>query len=108
MPLLLALAIGAHFAFGGTWAGILAAATRRVTFWKGIGLGVFLWLLMQITALPFVGWGAFGADASSRIWLATLILHLVYGGSVGLLVDRHAPEAARRREQHLEPDRAGT
>lgn len=101
-PLLMVLAIGAHFGYGATWAGILASATRPVTFWKGIGLGVGLWFLMQIIVLPLIGWGAFGASASPRIWFATLILHLVYGGTVGLLVDRH-PRAEHPRHRPLQP-----
>lgn len=80
---LMATAVAAHFVYGGLWGGVLAAATRPVTFWKGVGLGVFLWLLAQLAALPFVGWGAFGAALSPLVALATLALHLAYGLTLG-------------------------
>lgn len=87
-PLILFVAAVSHLAYGGIWGAILAALTRPVTIWKGIGLGVFLWLLMQIAVLPFLGWGLFGVAITPRIAGATLILHLVYGITLGWLVDR--------------------
>ena len=59
------LAAVAHLSYGGAAGAILAALTRPVTFWKGLGWGVVLWLIM-----------------------ATLVLHLVYGAALGLLMDR--------------------
>lgn len=98
-PLLMLLAIISHPAYGGFWAGILASVTRRVTVWKGVGLGVFLWLTMQVIVLPFLGWGAFGSNLTLKIAGATLVLHLVYGATYGWLIDRKArPEGL---EQHM-------
>ncbi len=88
MPLIMVLAVASHFGYGGFWGAVLAALTRPVTIWKGLGLGVFLWLLMQIAVFPFLGWGFFGIAITPRIAVATLILHLVYGATLGLLVDR--------------------
>lgn len=87
-PVVMAAAILAHLGYGGFWGGVLASATRPVTLAKGIGLGVALWLLMQIAVLPFLGWGVFGAAVTPKIAGATLLLHLVYGATLGWLVDR--------------------
>jgi hypothetical protein len=84
---IVALAVATHFAYGGFWGAVLAALTRPVTLWKGLGLGVFLWLLMDMVALPFLGWGFFGVGITPQIVVATLVLHLVYGATLGLVVD---------------------
>jgi hypothetical protein len=87
-PLLLALAIGAHLAYGGAWGAVLATFARPVTITLGIGLGIVLWLIMQVVVLPFLGWGAFGAAVTPAIAVATLVLHLVYGLTLGWVADR--------------------
>lgn len=69
-----------------------------MTVWRGIGLGVALWLVMQVVWLPYVGWGAFGTAHTPKIAIATLILHLIYGATLGWLIDRktgRAPERGR-------------
>lgn len=83
--LLMALAIIAHLTYGGFWGAVLAALTRPVTVWKGLGMGVAVWFLMQILVLPFIGWGFFGLAVTPMIAAATLMLHLVYGGTTGWL-----------------------
>ena len=88
LPLIMLLAAVAHLSYGGVWGAVLAALTRPVTIWKGLGLGVFLWLLMQIVVFPFLGWGVFGVGITPLIAVATLVLHLVYGAALGLLMDR--------------------
>ena len=55
------LAAVVHFGYGGFWGGILFALTPRVTVWKGIGMGTFLYLIMQVFLFPFLGSGPFGA-----------------------------------------------
>jgi hypothetical protein len=87
-PLLMTLGALSHLAYGGFWGGVLASATRRIDLAKGLGLGIALWLLMQLVALPFLGWGAFGLALTPKIAVATLVLHLVYGGLLGVLADR--------------------
>jgi hypothetical protein len=87
-PLIVLLAAVAHLSYGGVAGAVLAALIRPVTVWKGLGWGVFLWLLMGVVALPFLGWGFFGIAITPRIAVATLILHLVYGATLGLLMDR--------------------
>ena len=86
--LIMLLAAGAHLSYGGVSGAILAALTRPVTVWKGLGWGVFLWLIMQVAVFPFLGWGFFGVAITLRIAVATLVLHLVCGATLGLLMDR--------------------
>lgn len=87
-PLILLLAAGGHLIFGGLGGAALASITSRVTVWKALGLGIVLWLFMEIAVLPFLGWGPFGLEITPRIAVATLVLHLVYGLTLGLLMDR--------------------
>jgi len=87
---LMALAAGSHLAYGGFWGAILASSTLRVTVGKALGMGVVLWLLMQVVVLPFLGWGPFGFGVTPAIAVATIVLHLVYGLTLGLLADRGA------------------
>jgi hypothetical protein len=87
-PAVMVLGVISHFTYGGVAGAILAALTRPVTVWKGLGWGVLLWLIMDLIVLPFLGWGFFGVAITPRIAVATLFLHLVYGATLGLLMDR--------------------
>lgn len=87
-PLLMALAGGSHLAYGGVAGGVLSLLTRPVTVAKGLGWGVLLWAVMGIAWLPFLGWGLFGTSISPRVAVATLVLHVIYGATLGWLVDR--------------------
>ena len=87
-PVIMLLAAGAHLSYGGVAGAVLAALTRPVTVWKGLGWGVLLWLVMQVVVLPLLGWGFFGVAITPQIAVATLVLHLVYGLTLGLLMDR--------------------
>lgn len=87
-PMLMALAIGLHLGYGGVFGAILAWIARPVTTRNGLGLGVGLWALMQVTFLPFLGWGLFGTAITPAIAVATFVLHLVYGGVLGWALDR--------------------
>lgn len=87
-PILMALAIGLHFGYGGLFGAILARGADPVTIGKGLALGIGLWILMQVTFLPFLGWGLFGTAITPKIAVATLILHLVYGGVLSWVLDR--------------------
>jgi hypothetical protein len=84
-PLLIVLAIGFHLAYGGFWGGVLWAVANRIKLWKGIGLAVFLWLIMQLAVFPFLGWGVFASGLNSKIAGAALVQHLVFGTVLGLL-----------------------
>lgn len=88
LPALMVLAITSHLAYGGVWAALLVAATKRATMRTSIALGIGLWLLMQVIVLPYLGWGFFGAAIRPKIAVATLVLHLIYGSSLGWLAGR--------------------
>ena len=90
MPAVMSTAAILHLGYGAFWGGVLAAVSERVTVWRGLALGAALWLLMQVVVLPFLGWGLFGVGQTPKIALATLLLHLVYGLTLGLLLDRNA------------------
>jgi hypothetical protein len=89
-PALVLLGAAAHLLYGGTFAGVLALVARPITIWKGIGLAVVLWLVMQLVWLPVLGWGVFGIGITPAIAVATLMLHLIYGVTAGWLIDRRA------------------
>lgn len=96
-PALATLATASHLAYGGVWGAILAAATRPVTVSKGLVLGVFLWLLMNVAVLPWLGWGLFGRAITLKIAAATLVLHLIYGAAYGWLMDGDGSRAGGQR-----------
>ena len=89
-PLVLGLGVGAHLFYGAVAGAVLAVVRRPVGVRAGFGWGVLLWAIMGVTVLPFVGWGVFGTAVTPRITLATLVLHLVYGGVLGWALDRNA------------------
>jgi hypothetical protein len=82
-PLRMGLALLSHFAYGGFWGIVFAYVVEDPSIWKGLILGTALWLIMQVVVLPFLDWGMFGKKVTMKIAMATLILHLVYGGIVG-------------------------
>ena len=86
---LMVLGVVSHLAYGGVWGGVLARLSSPVTVGKGVVLALILWLGMQVVVLPFLGWGVFGSSLTPRIAVATLVLHLVYGITLGVLVDRN-------------------
>lgn len=87
-PLVMIVAVVSHLGYGGIWSGLLASQVRPVTIGWGLGLGVGLWLLMQVAVLPFLGWGLFGSAITPAIAVGTLVLHLIYGATVGAGMDR--------------------
>lgn len=93
-PMLMILAIGLHLGYGGLFGAILAQSAEPVTIGTGLVFGVALWALMQVTFLPFLGWGFFGTAITPKIAVATLVLHLVYGGVLGWALDRGTPSAS--------------
>jgi hypothetical protein len=93
------LALVVHFGYGALGSLVLVGVFRESTNWiKGIGLALFLWLVMMVIYSPIIGWGMFGSatvDLSPKASLylepglkypvMTLILHLIYGGIIGWL-----------------------
>ena len=89
-PLLVLLGFGSHLIYGGIFGAVLAHVTRPVTILKGVYLALILWLIMQVVFLPYLGWGAFGSAITPKIAAATLVLHLIYGVTLGWSMDRKA------------------
>lgn len=90
------LALLVHFGYGIFWSMVLLAIFwDRTTLSSGVGLSVFLWLVMMLVFSPVIGWGVFGLNPSPdlppelrlgsglRYMLSTLVLHLVYGAIIG-------------------------
>lgn len=100
-PAQMGIAAVLHLGYGGFWGGLLAVFSQRVTILQGVGLGIFLWLIMQVVVLPFLGWGAFGVSETPMIAVATLVLHLVYGATLGWLIDRKVGDRGAERPEGL-------
>lgn len=97
-PAVMVLAVIAHLAYGAAAGALLAGLVARVTVWIGLGYGVVLWAAMGLVMLPYLGWGLFGTAQTPRIAVATLVLHLVYGLTLGLLLDRRSPRPTGDRQ----------
>lgn len=82
-PLLMALSAGSHLGYGGLFGAMLARLFPDAGLWEGLSMGIFLWGLMQVAVLPLLGWGLFGMSVTPKIAVATLVLHLIYGGTLG-------------------------
>lgn len=91
-PGVIVLATIVHFAYGALWSGLLAASTARVTWWKGMIVGLGLWVIMLVFFLPLAGVDVFKVATAGVAWGWSLLVHLVYGVSVGVLAGRHEPE----------------
>ena len=83
-PVIMGFAVITHFGYGAFWGAVLFYWLQsRGTIWHGLGMGVFLWLIMELIVLPMLGWGVFGSAITPKIAVATLVLHLIYGGTLG-------------------------
>lgn len=83
-PLILLFAIITHFSYGAVNGALLGYIfEHKCTIWYGVSWGVFLWLIMELIVLPLLGWGVFGLAITPAIAVATLILHLIYGATLG-------------------------
>jgi len=91
-PGLVVFATIVHFGYGALWSGLLAASTPRVTWWKGMIVGLGLWVIMLVFFLPMAGADVFKVATSGLAWIWSLLVHLVYGIGVGVLAGRHEPE----------------
>ena len=77
-----------HLAYGAFWFGMLAVSTYRVTWWKGLVVGLGLYLIMLVFMLPLVGQPVFNLATWGWMWLATLLMHIVYGVTGGAIMQR--------------------
>ena len=82
-----ALTLVSHFAFGGLLGVLFAFFSEPMTLAKGLGFATLVGSAMQVLFVPWLGWGDFGfihASSSAFIWY-TLVLHMIYGVTLGVL-----------------------
>ena len=95
-PALMLIGMIAHFLYGGIAGLVFSLIFRKANLWKGFVWGILLWLGMQLIFLPLLGWGAFGSAITPKIAVATLVLHLIYGGTIGWGLSRIGHNSTRR------------
>jgi hypothetical protein len=88
-----ALTVVAHFGFGALLGVLFAFFSEPMTLAKGAGFATLVWSVMQVIFVPWLGWGDFAFMHSSAfiqssawafIWY-TLVLHMIYGVTLGVL-----------------------
>jgi hypothetical protein len=84
----------AHLSYGAVAGMVITYFARPMTVAKGFGYGLFLWWVMNITWVPWLGWADFGLSRSPRFAFSTLAVHAVYGLTLGFLGARD--EASHR------------
>jgi hypothetical protein len=90
------LALIVHFLYGAFWSIVAVLLFKEKTnLVKGLAIAGGLWLIMMLILSPIIGWGILGtadtADlpaklqlgATPKYVLATLVLHLIYGLTIG-------------------------
>jgi len=88
-PVILGFAIVSHFGYGAFGGSVLFNWVKtNGNIWHGLGCGLMLWLIMELIVLPLLGWGVFGIAITPKIAVATLVLHLIYGGTLGWGLNR--------------------
>jgi uncharacterized membrane protein YagU involved in acid resistance len=85
----------AHFMIGTVVWGIAYAMLYRVlpsdTPWvKGVIFGIGAWLMMMIVVMPMAGAGIFGSNFGMIAPVMTLLLHIIYGATLGGVYGRPA------------------
>lgn len=63
---------------------------------KGLAFGVGAWLLMMLIVMPMTGNGLFAIIAGPKMQFMSLVLHLVYGGVLGLVYGAERPSIEHR------------
>lgn len=51
---------------------------------KGVYFGIIAWVFMMLGLMPIAGLGIFGLSLSMNVPVMTLVLHLIFGFSLGL------------------------
>jgi hypothetical protein len=91
------LALIIHFGYGAIAAIFLHEVFKnksKVVY--GIGLAIAMWLIMMFVLSPIIGWGILGTNAGTidgalalsstpKYIISTLILHIIYGLTIGLI-----------------------
>jgi len=82
--LLVTITILAHFAYGSFWSAVFVSLYPKGRLAAGIGWGVFLWVVMNIVWLPYIGMN-YSATLKPQVAILTLFFHLIYGATLGYL-----------------------
>lgn len=64
---------------------VFSFLARPMTLAKGVGMGLMLWILFQIEFIPWLGWGDFGFEHGGAKLFYTLVMHVIYGSTLGWL-----------------------
>jgi hypothetical protein len=86
-PLWLAMALAAHFAYGGLSGAVFFGGARRVTVGGGALFGFGLWGLAMAVYAPLLGLG-FVASERPMLALLSLPAHLIYGMALAAFAPR--------------------
>jgi hypothetical protein len=89
--------------WGLMFAGFDSLLPNRAYWLKGVIFSVGAWLVMMIVFLPFAGVGFFGTKLGPMAAVITLVQHLIYGLSLGIVygllstwAPAKAPEGSRQ------------
>lgn len=89
-----------HFMIGSiVWGGLFALFQDRIpggsSIVRGVVFGAGAWLLMMIMVMPMAGAGFFGLQFGMAAPVMTLLLHIIFGATLGAVYGwRAAPKAA--------------
>lgn len=89
-----------HFMIGTVvWGGLFALLQDRIpgsnTVIRGIVFGIAAWLLMMVIVMPMAGAGMFGMNFGKAAPVMTLMLHMIFGATLGAVYGwRAAPKSA--------------
>ena len=92
--LLVIITILAHFVYGSFWSAVFVSLYPEGRLGAGIAWGVFLWVVMNIVWLPFIGM-RYSATLKPDVAFITLLFHLIYGATLGYLCARKLGEMVR-------------
>ena len=93
--ILVTITIIAHFVYGSFWSAIFVSLFPEGRLGSGIGWGVFLWILMNIVWLPFIGM-RYSATLKPDVAFITLLFHLIYGATLGYLCSKRLGDGVNK------------
>lgn len=95
-PAAFAIAIPLHFAYGALWAACAAVESDRMTWRRGVVVGLGIWLIMAIFLLPLAGADVFTLATKATVWIFSLALHVIYGATFGAILEQQRTARAHR------------
>ena len=93
--LLVTITILAHFVYGSFWSAVFVSLFPEGRLGSGIGWGVFLWVVMNIVWLPFIGM-RYSATLKPEVAFITLLFHLIYGATLGYLCGKRLGDVVKK------------